>query len=73
MPVRLFPRRVDALLLGGLRNLVGGDYAKYRAIRARYRLDGARVSVRDVIADGRSLIGRVDLTAAARCGSGIGS
>ncbi len=71
--MRLFPRRVDAMLLGGLKNLVGGDYSKYRTILARYRLDGLGVSVLDIIADGRRLSGRIDLAAAARCGAGHSS
>ncbi|MEE8535118.1 MAG: hypothetical protein V3S45_03670, partial [Kiloniellales bacterium] len=65
-PVRVFPRRVDALLLGGLNRIVEPGYAERRTIRARYRLDGARLLVERVEADGHALPGRIDLSAAAR-------
>ena len=65
-PVRVFPRRVDALLLGGLNRIVGPGYADRRTIRAHYRLDGARLLVERVEADGHALPGRIDLSAAAR-------
>ena len=64
-PVRVFPRRVDALLLGGLNRIVGPGYADRRTIRARYRLDGARLLVERVEADGHALPGRIDLSTAA--------
>ena len=62
--VRVFPRRLDALLLGGLSRIVGADYAARQTIRARYDLEGGRLSVRQVEADGRALPGRIDLSAA---------
>ena len=65
-PVRVFPRRIDALLLGGLNRIVGPGYADRRTIRARYRLDGARLLVERVEADGHALPGRIDLSTAAR-------
>lgn len=65
-PVRVFLRRVDALLLGGLNRIVGPGYADRRTIRARYRLDGTRLLVERVEADGYALPGRIDLSAAAR-------
>jgi hypothetical protein len=60
-PVRLFPRRVDAVLLGGLRQAIGGEAGQ--VIRARYRLDGGRVLVDAITADNRAVPGRIDLTA----------
>jgi len=65
VPVRIFPRRVDALLLGGLGQAVGVDYAKRESIRARYRMSGGRVWVEDIRADGRPVAGRIDLGPAA--------
>ena len=64
--VRIFPRNVDALLLGGLQQIVGADYAKRKTIRARYALRRNRVFVEGVQADGRRIAGRIDLTPAAR-------
>ena len=63
-PVRVFPRRVDALLLGGLRQLVGDDYGGVAAVRAAYRMREGSVLVVGVEADGRDLPGEIDLTGA---------
>lgn len=70
--VRIFPRHVDALLLGGLQAIIGADYAKRQTIRARYVLRNSRVFVENVRADGRRVAGRIDLSPAARraCRSG---
>lgn len=64
--VRVFPRTVDARLLGGLRRLVGESYAKTQAIRARYRLSGRRLVVEKIVADGRMIQGRLELRPVAR-------
>lgn len=61
-PIRVFPRRVDALLLGGLRQVVGADYGKVRTIRARYRLVGKRLFLEEITADGGRVAGRVNLS-----------
>ena len=63
-PVRVFPRHFDAVLLGGLRALLGGKWTDYGSIRARYWLDGRRLVVAGIEADGRSVPGRVDLSSA---------
>lgn len=63
--VRIFPRGVDAALLGGLQRIVGDGYTAYRSIRARYALRDGRVYVDRVVADGQKKAGRVDLSAAA--------
>lgn len=69
VPVRIFPREVDALLLGGLRSLIGPDYRSLRSIRAEYLLEGERVLIGKLIVDDRDLAGRIDLSRAARkCG-----
>lgn len=65
--VRIFPRRFDALLLGGLSRIAGPSYRKGSAIRARYALDGGRVVVTSVSVDGRLQAGGIDLTPASRC------
>lgn len=68
-PVRLFPREVDAVLLAGLRSIVGEDYAGRAIVRARYSLGGARVSIGSISADGRATPGRIALPATRRgCG-----
>ncbi len=68
--VRLFPRRVDGALLGGLAQLAGGNAARLKTVRARYRLDGLRLLVGDWRLDGRKAAGWVDLSAQARCRGG---
>ena len=65
-PVRVFPRAVDARLLGGLRRLVGESYAGAQTIRAQYRLSGRRLVVERIVADGRPFQGRLELPPVAR-------
>ena len=64
--VRLFPRRMDALLLGGLKALAGGDYAGAGRIRARYRVSGTRVWVTGITLGGRALAGDIELSSGAQ-------
>lgn len=59
--MRIFPRAVDARLLGGLDRQLAGGYGKAGSIRARYHLDGRRILVRDIQVDGRAIPGTVDL------------
>lgn len=66
--VRVFPRRTDAVLLGGLKNLTGDGYGKGRTIRAAYRLSGWRVGIAAIHVDSRPVAGEVDLSGAARSG-----
>lgn len=73
-PVRVFPRAVDALLLGHLRQAVGDGYAQARVIRAAYRLGDSGVAVEGIEVDGRRVEGRIDMAAAARgCRAGVTS
>ena len=65
--VRLFPRDVDAVMLGGLGRIVGPGYLKYRTIRARYRLVGDRIAVVDLRVDGIDRPGQVALPGISRC------
>lgn len=65
--VRLFPRGVDAVMLGGLGQIVGPGYLKYKTIRARYQLTGNRISVVDIRRDGENRSGKVTLPRTRRC------
>jgi hypothetical protein len=65
--VRLFPRRVDAVLLGGLHRIVGDRYASAGSIRATYSQEGQTVLVNRVRVDGRPLDGRIRLEPPLRC------
>lgn len=60
-PVRVFPRTVDAVLLGGLEQLVGRNYGTAKRIQARYRLSSAGLKLLDVHVDGKSISGSVAL------------
>jgi hypothetical protein len=64
-PVRIFPRRVDAFLLGGLSQLIGPGYRMVQTIQAQYRLRGQSVRIAQIKADGRRVGGQIDLTAVA--------
>ncbi len=66
-PVRLFPRTVDAALLGGLQAAVGPNYLGRRLIRARYRLLGNRVTIDRIDADGTPVTGTIALPRVRAC------
>lgn len=59
--VRVFPRRLDARLLGGLRRIVGNRYQSSGTLRARYRLSGNRVFLSDVNVDGERREGDIEI------------
>ncbi|WP_135075489.1 hypothetical protein [Terasakiella sp. SH-1] len=65
--VRIFPRRVDASLLGGLRAVVGDTYMQAKSIQARYDIQNRQIVVRDLIYDGRPIAGVIALTPYQRC------
>jgi hypothetical protein len=64
--IRVFPRTMDAVLLGGLKKLVGAGYAKSGMIKADYRLRGNQVIVERVRIDGNQISGRIDLSGSLR-------
>ena len=64
--IRVFPRTMDAVLLGGLKKLVGAGYAKSGTIKADYRLRGNQVIVERVRIDGTQISGRIDLSGSLR-------
>ena len=66
--IRIFPRQIDAQLLGGLRRLVGKMYGRAHNIRAKYRLSNDGVTVTGILVDGRPLAGGVALAALANSG-----
>jgi len=60
-PVRVFPRPVDAALLGGLGAVLGPRYKSARQIRAAYQWDRTRLILGDFTVDGRPVSGTVTL------------
>ena len=57
--VRLFPRSVDAALLGGLRSLIGNGYGGARQIDADYRDSPSGLFVENIRVDGSRVSGRI--------------
>jgi hypothetical protein len=62
--IRIFPRAMDALLIGGLAHLLGDGYRATKSIGARYLQTGNTILIDDILADGLPVAGRIDLTAA---------
>lgn len=60
-PVRLFPRHVDAVLLAGIRQIIGRDYGTLRRVRARYVSNGTSVLIGDITADNGLRNGQIKL------------
>jgi hypothetical protein len=52
--LRLFPRRIDAILLGGLQSIAGDSFDKGVRIRARYRAVANGIEVAGLQIDGRA-------------------
>ncbi len=66
-PVRLFPREVDAALLGGLEALLGRDYAEAKEIHLAYELRDATVRLVDLRRDGAPVPGALALPKVGTC------
>lgn len=66
-PVRIFPRRSDALLLGGLQQLLGAEYATARQIQGVYEINGENLFISSIRKDNRPVAGRIHLTPPQRC------
>jgi hypothetical protein len=65
--VHIFPRRVDALMLGALKSIAGSAYDRAKIITARYDLAGSRLHIKDFRIDGLSASGMIDLTGVRHC------
>ncbi|NKB21516.1 MAG: hypothetical protein GKS01_13565 [Alphaproteobacteria bacterium] len=65
-PVRVFPRTVDAVLLGGLEHLVGTHYGTAKRIKAYYSLTSSGLTLQNIRVDGRSVSGSVELPFSSR-------
>ena len=61
-PIRIFSRRMDAYVLGGLGHIVGRNYRSQKSIRARYELNGSDIIITDIIVDGRRREGKIRIT-----------
>ena len=57
--VRIFPRVVDAALLGGLKRLMGDAYAGARTIRGHYRITQGGLVVEAINYDNRNVLGAI--------------
>ncbi|MDW3205175.1 MAG: hypothetical protein R8L07_06485 [Alphaproteobacteria bacterium] len=65
--VRLFPRRADAMLLGGLSEILGGALPNGQMIAARYALEDNDVTITDLRSTGTPVPGTVRLQARPGC------
>ena len=66
--VRVFPRSVDAVILGGLSRLIGSSYKTADRINARYEMNGRRLEVRDIRVDGKPIPGIISVAPYQSCG-----
>lgn len=66
--VRLFPRRADALLLGGLSQLLEGGLSKGNQVEALYTLTNQGLAIVDIRQNGRPVDGRVVIAPIHSCG-----
>lgn len=57
--VRLFPRQSDAILLGGLQQLIGDEYLNARHIQGQYVLNSSGLRLINIHVDGRSIDGDI--------------
>ena len=69
--IRLFPRQSDAILLGGLQQLIGPEYLNARHIQGRYILSSNGLRLIDIIVDGRSIEGDIQFKPVVRNCAGV--
>jgi hypothetical protein len=67
IPVRIFPRSVDAALLGGLKRIIGKSYPSAETISAEYFLYSGGVGLKNVRRNGMNVDGRFALPRLGRC------
>jgi len=60
--VRVFPRVVDAALLGGLKRLMGEAYSSARTIRAHYRKTQSGLIVEAIAYEGGDVLGAISFS-----------
>lgn len=66
--VRVFPRNVDAAILGGLQAVIGGRYQGFESVHAAYRLVGGQLEVTNIIGDGTPFSETIAVAPVRRCG-----
>ena len=66
-PVRLFPRKFDGAVLGGLSKFIGTVDAPLRSISARYKMNGSRVLMTDIRINRNPVSGVIDLGSYSSC------
>ena len=59
--VRIFSRQTDAMLLGGLKSLIGDEYQEGSVVRAYYRTENGTVIVENIQLDGELVQGQIYL------------
>lgn len=66
--VRVFPRNVDAAILGGLQTITGNNYRGIKTIHAAYQMVGGGLEVTNIIIDGTSYSETIAVAPVRRCG-----
>ena len=66
--VRVFPRNVDAVILGGLNQVIGGSYRDAKTITGTYWKRRGRLVLGAIKVNGRPRQGAVDISAVKRRG-----
>ena len=62
IPVRLFPRRIDAVIFGGLHEAAVNSHGTTNNIRARYEIEKGAVLISNILINGRPVTGRLNLS-----------
>ena len=67
IPVRIFPRSLDAQLLRGFSRIIGANYYKARSIRAHYHITDKNVIVSGIEVDGHPKPGVINFEPVSSC------
>jgi hypothetical protein len=67
IPIRLFPRNVDAVLLAGLKKHLNDEYEQNTSIQAAYHLTGKDVTVSEIQINGSYKSGIIKMPSPRRC------
>ncbi len=65
--VRVFPRNVDAALLAGLQQILGGSLQRSGTVRAKKELRSGDIYITDIMVDGVAIPGYFKLPASSAC------
>jgi hypothetical protein len=67
IPVRVFPRSIDAALLGGLKSVIGSQYSLSRSVSAKYFIRGNSIGLGEIRSEGVIINGSFILPKSRSC------